>query len=233
MIHRLRSTPSTQDVLHQLASSGAAAGTAVLAVEQTGGRGSRGREWKSPEGGLWLSVLLRPSAEPALEVLSLRVALAAAGVIERVAPGVRVGVKWPNDLMVEGRKLGGILCEARWQGAALGWIAVGIGVNVLNSIPAPLGASAMALGTQVGQVTPDLLARPMVDAVAALGPLQGHLRPDEAAQFASRDWLRGRRIREPAPGTAEGVSPDGALRLRRDDGALQEIRSGTVLLASG
>ncbi len=233
-VHRVESTPSTQDLLHELAASGAPAGTAVVARAQTLGRGSRGRSWESPVGGLWLSVLLRPLVEPALEVLSVRVALAVAGAIESAtAARVTIGLKWPNDLMLAGRKLGGILCEARWQGGALGWVAVGVGVNVRNTIPASLADSAIALASVLDDVEPERLIEPVVTAVAAIGGRQGHLGAEEAADFAVRDWLRGRRLREPGAGTAEGVSPDGALILRRDDGSVQEVRSGSILLAHG
>jgi BirA family biotin operon repressor/biotin-[acetyl-CoA-carboxylase] ligase len=172
--------------------------------------------------------------EPALEVLSVRAALAAAGAIENATGGgVRIELKWPNDLMLGGRKLGGLLCEARWQGGALAWVAVGIGVNVRNPIPASLADSAIALGSVLKGVEPEPLAEPVAAAVAAIGAREGHLGAVEAADFAARDWLRGRRLCEPGTGTAEGVSPDGALRLRRDDGSVQEVRSGSILLAHG
>jgi BirA family transcriptional regulator, biotin operon repressor / biotin---[acetyl-CoA-carboxylase] ligase len=229
-IHRLESTPSTQDVLHELAAGDAPAGTAVLAREQTLGRGSRGRNWESPLGGLWLSVLLRPSVAPALEVLSIRAALAVSAIIEVVVPVVALQLKWPNDLMLNGRKLGGILCEARWHGSVLGWVAIGLGVNVANAIPACLADVAVALSSFAPGALPELLAVPLATALAGLGDLNGHLCAEELASFRTRDWLRGKRLREPLPGTAEGVAPNGALLLRHDDGAVHEIRGGTVLL---
>lgn len=93
LIHRFDALPSTQDALHDLAQSGAPAGTAVVASVQTLGRGSRGRGWESPAGGLWMSVLCRPEGELAMEVLSLRVALAVAGAVESTHPGVRLQLK--------------------------------------------------------------------------------------------------------------------------------------------
>ena len=105
---------------------------AVSESERTCGGGS-------PPGGLWLSVLCRPPDEAAAEVMSLRAALAVAPVLEQAVPGVRLSIKWPNDLLIDGRKTGGILCEARWQGTVLGWIAVGLGLNVSNPLPEDLG----------------------------------------------------------------------------------------------
>lgn len=229
VIHRLESTPSTQDVLHELAAAGAAPGTVVIAREQTLGRGSRGRAWTSPVGGLWMSVLLRPAAAPALEVLSLRAALAVSAAIEAVFPGLAVRLKWPNDLVLAGRKLGGILCEARWQGARLGWVAVGAGVNVANPVPAVSGPGAIALDTLVPGARPDALVEPIAAAIAALSDRQGYLSEAELGDYRARDWLAGKRLREPLAGTAGGVGRDGALLLRRDDGVIQEVRSGSVL----
>jgi BirA family biotin operon repressor/biotin-[acetyl-CoA-carboxylase] ligase len=232
-VHRVERTPSTQDVLHELAAAGAAAGTVVIAGEQTAGRGSRGRAWASPAGGLWMSVLLRPEVAPALEVLSLRVALAVSAAIEAVVPGIALQLKWPNDLVLAGRKLGGILCEARWQGNSLGWVAVGVGVNVANGIPEALGTSAIALAMLVPGAEPDPLTEPIAAAITVLGDRQGHLTEDELASFRARDWLAGKRLREPVTGTAGGVGRDGALLLRRDDGVIQEVRSGSVLTVDG
>jgi BirA family transcriptional regulator, biotin operon repressor / biotin---[acetyl-CoA-carboxylase] ligase len=232
-VHRLERTPSTQDVLHQLATAGAAAGTMVIAGEQTVGRGSRGRPWASPVGGLWMSVLLRPAVAPALEVLSLRVAIAVSTAIEAVVPGIALLLKWPNDLVLSDRKLGGILCEARWQGNRLGWVTVGVGVNVANEIPKALSSSAIALATLVPGADPEPLIEPIAAAITALGDCQGYLTEAELASFRGRDWLAGKRLREPVMGTAGGVARDGALLLRRDDGVLQEVRSGSVLMVEG
>ena len=137
------------DLLHGLAADGAEAGTVVVAGEQTGGRGSRGRGWRSPPGGLWLSALFRPRASAGVELFGLRIGLAVADAIEALGPGVPVDIKWPNDLMVGDRKLGGILCEARWQGEALAWVVAGVGINVANAIPAELAGIATALAERL------------------------------------------------------------------------------------
>ncbi len=230
-LHRVDSVTSTQDLLHQFAQAGAPAGTAVVAAEQTLGRGSRGRGWESPRGGLWLSVLLRPGAEPALEVLSIRTALAVANAVERQVPGVRLGLKWPNDLLLGGLKVGGILCEARWHGEAPGWVAVGIGLNVANAIPAGLGSRAGSLALAGQAVRPEELAEPVARVVAALGSASGHLGDDELAEVRTRDALLGRTIREPLAGVVEGIAADGALRVRRPDGTSARARTGTVVAA--
>lgn len=231
LLHRFETLPSTQDALHDLAQQGAPVGTAVVAGVQTLGRGSRGRGWESPLGGLWMSVLCRPEGELTMEVLSLRVALAVAEAVECAHPGTALQLKWPNDLMLGGRKLGGILCEARWHGANLGWVAVGVGLNVANPIPAAVATTAIALGTMETGAAPARLAEPIAEAVAGAARRQGLLEPAELAEFRARDWLAGRRIVAPGQGTAEGITAHGALLVRGPGGTLDGYRSGTVLLA--
>jgi biotin-[acetyl-CoA-carboxylase] ligase BirA-like protein len=192
---RLESVPSTQDLIHQLAGDGAPHGSAVVAAEQTAGRGSRGQRWQSPAGGLWLSVLCRPADELALEVLSLRAALLVAGAIERVAPGIRFGIKWPNDLQIGTLKAGGILCEARWQGAVPAWVAVGVGLNISNAVPEELHAQATALCAHGAGVGPEHLVQPVVRAVAEAGQRRGGLTGAELDDFRARDVLLGKAMR--------------------------------------
>jgi len=218
------------DVLHQLAADGAVAGTAVVAGEQLQGRGSRGRSWHSPPGGLWLSVLFRPVASEGLEVMSLRAGMAVAGAVGVVVPRP-LQLKWPNDLMLGDSKVGGVLCEARWQGDTLGWVAVGVGLNVRNRIPEELASVASALADEQPELTPDTLAPLVLSALRQLELGTGQLSSPELKQFASRDWLRGRIIREPVAGKVQGLSADGALRVVTPAGHDLALRSGSVELA--
>jgi BirA family biotin operon repressor/biotin-[acetyl-CoA-carboxylase] ligase len=232
VLYRYDALPSTQDALHELAQGGAPAGTTVVARAQTLGRGSRGRGWESPIGGLWMSVLCRPPGELAMEVLSLRIALAVAAVVEQCAPGISLQLKWPNDLMLADRKLGGILCEARWQGGALGWVAVGLGMNVANPIPEAVRATAIALAAVAGALTPDPLAEPLARAITEAGQRPGLLTPAELDGYRFRDWLLGKALLTPGRGIAEGLAEDGSLLIRGDDGAIAGFRSGSVTLAA-
>jgi BirA family biotin operon repressor/biotin-[acetyl-CoA-carboxylase] ligase len=222
---------STMDHIHQLAAEGAEAGTIVAAGEQLEGRGSRGRVWHSPPGGLWLSALFRPPTTGAVEVISLRVGLAVAAAIEPLVRG-RIRLKWPNDLMLEERKVGGILCEARWQGQALGWVAAGVGLNVRNQIPAEIDG----LATSLDQVRPDITVEevlgPVLAALREVDLRAEQLSPPELDQFARRDWLSGRKIREPMSGTVTGLREDGALLVRTARGSDIPLRSGSVELAA-
>jgi BirA family transcriptional regulator, biotin operon repressor / biotin---[acetyl-CoA-carboxylase] ligase len=229
-IVRLGDVGSTMDTLHALAERGATAGTAVVARAQTAGRGSRGRSWTSPPGGLWLSVLSRP-AVAGLELVSLRTGLAVVEALGKLGGGDRIRLKWPNDLMLDERKLGGILCEARWQGAALAWIVIGLGLNVENQPPPELASRAARLGEVLPGATVASLVSPVVAAVREVDAAAGPLTDAEHARFAARDWLCGRPILSPVAGTAFGVADDGALLVGQADGTTAAVRAGTIVLA--
>lgn len=230
-VYRHERIGSTLDLLHQLAEEGAPSGTAVVAREQTAGRGSRGKTWHSPRGGLWLAWLCRPATPLAAEVLSLRVGLAVARVLEQMGSLPAVGVKWPNDVLVGGRKVAGILCEARWQAGELGWIAVGVGLNVSNPVPPDVAATATRLGDYCGDVTPDSVLAVLLGELAGVEGMGATLTADELAAFDTRDWIRGRLLAEPLAGIARGIAPDGGLRVEQRDGTIDSIRSGHVVLA--
>lgn len=211
----LETTGSTLDVAHDLGAKGARGGTLVLADEQTAGRGRLGRRWISPRGaGVWLTMLLRPRAAPLGGVLAVRAGLAAVLALESVDRRLAPRLKWPNDVIVQGRKAGGILCEARWSGEVLGWVAVGVGINVRGPIPDGAG-----LPIALDEVVPGLTRLAVLDALVprlkALETLGSTLEPDERARFAQLAW--------PLPGPGEqieGLTPDGALLVRRADGSL-------------
>jgi biotin-(acetyl-CoA carboxylase) ligase len=133
--------------------------------------------------------------------------------------------------MMSDRKLGGILCEARWQGDAPGWIVAGIGLNVANPIPGPVRDTAIALAERMPGVTADALLPALLDRLRRPLRSDDRLQPDEAARLRARDWLLGRTLAAPVAGGAEGVAPDGAL-LVRIGGALTPVRGGPVELAA-
>jgi BirA family transcriptional regulator, biotin operon repressor / biotin---[acetyl-CoA-carboxylase] ligase len=230
-IHHYERVGSTMDVIHQLAEDGAPAGTVVVAGEQLEGRGSRGRSWHSPPGGLWLSALFRPPAVSAVEVISLRVGLAVADALQPLI-SAPIQVKWPNDLMLGERKLGGILCEARWQGETLGWVAVGVGVNVRNPIPVGLTRTAISLAQVRPEITAADIVVPIVAALRALDLRAARLSSLELDRFAERDWLSGREIGAPVRGKVSGLGDDGALLVQTADQSEIPLRSGSVELAA-
>ena len=228
---------STNDIARELAESGAPPGTTVLADHQTRGRGQHGRAWHAASGrGVLLSVLLRPRSGPDRSpgVLPIRVGLAAARAVQRVT-GLAPGLKWPNDLVADGRKLGGILCEGAMAGDEF-FVVAGIGLNVLQRDgefppgldPRPVSLAMLRPGQ--GEVARAALAGAIAREVGALGsdaarPLSGA----ELREFADRDILRGRSVSldGAALGRAAGLAPDGALLV---DGAAGRvaIRAGTI-----
>ena len=220
---------STFDAIHDLGAQGAPHGTVVLADEQTAGRGRDGRTWQSPVGGVWLGVLLRPSRAE-LGAVSLRIGLVVADVVDELARRPAAQLKWPNDVLCDDRKLAGILCEGRWQGDALQWLAVGVGINVANEIPSAVRATAVALAEIVPGVRRiDVLDR-LVPALPQVTTHSGVLTESESAAFAARDWLRGRLLRAPVYGRACGVRADGALLVEGQGGTIG-VREGHVELA--
>ena len=229
-IHRFAQVSSTLDVIHEFAGRGAPHGTVVVADEQLAGRGSRGRTWHSPLGGLWYSILFRGGE--ADEALSLQVGLAVADAIEGMVQEAKLAIKWPNDLMLGERKAGGVLCEARWQGSALAWIAVGLGLNVRNQLPDMVVPGAVALNSVLPPLHPGSLVVPITRALRALPRDRTGLSAADLQRFDDRDWLRGRAVVEPVKGVADGVERDGRLRVKRPDGELVQLRSGTVVLSS-
>ena len=201
----LESTPSTLDVAHERAGAGAAAGTLVLADRQTAGRGRAGRRWTSePGAGIWLTLVERPHDASALGPLPLRLGMQAARALEPFAES-RVRLKWPNDLQVHGRKLAGILVEARWRDGTLDWLAVGMGVNVRAPRGVPGAAGLVRARRRLDALVP--LVPALREAVGRAGPLSS----DELAEYATRDVAAGRRCVEPLEGTVRGIAPGGEL----------------------
>ena len=224
-LHAYGSVPSTLDVAHALAAGGAAAGTLVLAEEQTAGRGRSGAAWRSaPGAGIWLTLIGRPATADALDVLALRVGIRTARVLDRfTADPVRL--KWPNDLWLPSGKLGGILAEARWRGERPDWVALGLGLNLV----APVGMKAAAL---VADVAPaDVLAE-LVPALRAAMTATGPLSAGELTEFAARDLAAGRRCSAPLSGVVRGITAKGELEVETAEGS-RVARSGSLVLEGG
>lgn len=215
-------TASTQDVAHQLAEVGTPAGTLVIADEQTAGRGRGANAWQSASGaGIWLTLIERPHDSAVAGVLSLRLALAIAPVLERWT-SAPVRIKWPNDLLVGERKLAGLLTEARWRGVRLDWVAIGVGIN--TAVPPDLEAAALE-----GVSDRVIVLGELIPAIRAAASRTGLLSPAELEAYEERDAARGRRCAGPLAGVVRGVTPDGALIIQTSDGE-QAVRSGSLLL---
>jgi len=214
----LRTIGSTNARARELAEAGAPHGTAVTAGEQTAGRGRQGRGWSTPPGSALAVSLVIRDPDP---LLSLRAGLAVADLA-----GAAARVKWPNDVLVDGRKVAGILAEGRPQE---GWAVLGIGVNAaldLAVLPADVRERAGTLG-----LAPAELPRALQE---LLGALERRLaQPPEAtlAALRERDALAGRPVRwDGGSGTGAGIADDGALLVRDAGGALHALAAGEVHL---
>jgi BirA family biotin operon repressor/biotin-[acetyl-CoA-carboxylase] ligase len=225
-VHLYASVGSTMDVAHALGRRGAPAGTLILADEQTAGRGRQGRSWLSAPGrGIWLTVLERPNDASGLDVLSLRIGLAAARALDPFA-AAPLQVKWPNDLFVAGAKVAGVLVEARWSGRRPDWVAIGLGVNVR-----PPGDVPGAVGLRDGTSRTSVLAS-LVPAVRETATRRGPLDARELREYAARDYARGRRCVTPARGLVVGVTAGGELAVQTTD-RIEHYRAGSLVLEEG
>lgn len=231
-VHALDEVDSTQTYLARLAADGAPEGTVVIARHQTAGRGRRGRSWwDAPGQSLLLSVLLRPG-RPAADApqLSLVAGLAVSEALERAA-GVGAQLRWPNDVLVGGRKIAGILPEAasRADGTLL-HVILGIGINVRQAaFPQSVGQPATSLRLATGRDHDPALLREMLlerldDRYREwLAGGFGPLRPLWRSRWAIAD--RAFTMPDGRAGVAEDVDQDGALLARAPDGRLVRVLS--------
>ena len=236
-VEHFAALPSTSDLVRTRARAGAAEGLVVVAERQTAGRGRHGRSWTSPEGNLYLTLLLRPgSAAKDAGALALVAGLALAeACIDLGASRHLLRLKWPNDLVLGSAKVGGVLLEAETDHLQrVGWVSVGIGVNVAQA-PAVPGRESAALVEVVPDATPAALLERLL----------------ERLSYHYQDWRRSglKSIRDAwcdhqlAPGTPivvrpgnqsiagtyVGIDVEGALLL--EAAQLQRITTGEVLFA--
>ena len=217
-----RVTDSTNEQAKRLAAAGAPHGTLVTADEQTAGRGRQGRQWVAPPGrALLMSVVL------AVDERTPLVPLATAVAVCHAFPQAD-GIKWPNDIWVDGRKVAGILIEGRPQD---GWAVLGIGLNVAterDEFPADLRETATSL-----RATGSDLATPREALDVLLPVLDAWLEaPADAVlnEWRERDALHGRRVTwSGGEGVAAGIDGDGSLLVETDDG-VQSLHAGEVHL---
>lgn len=237
-IHRYELLSSTNDFAARMAEDGAPEGTVVIADQQVAGRGRHGRHWSSPEGeGLYLSVILRPDLPfDQLWQIGFVAAAAAAQAIREVS-GLTPQIKWPNDVLLNGRKVCGILVEARTEGA-LRPVIVGIGINVNSDrLPPEIADKATSIMRETGnpasvrEVETALLEQ--LDALYSRYMADGF---DPIFQiWQAFDCTPGRRVSvitsdAVIDGTAVEVDSNGDLIVRRDDGTTARVTAGEVIL---
>jgi BirA family biotin operon repressor/biotin-[acetyl-CoA-carboxylase] ligase len=225
MVHYYPQVGSTNDVARELAADGAPEGTVVIADEQTRGRGRLARHWVAPPNtSLLMSVIFRPALPPdQAHRLLIACGLALAEACEAVA-GVRVDVKWPNDLLIDGKKVAGILAESAVEGERLDWLVVGAGLNVHQVFTPtdPLSGRATSLHMETGKEHD----RAMLLAQILVRLNDWHTRVDQnvlLAAWRARCPMLGQPIQVETPdgildGLAEDIDTTGALWLRDAEG---------------
>jgi BirA family biotin operon repressor/biotin-[acetyl-CoA-carboxylase] ligase len=228
---------STNAEARLLAEAGEPEGALVVTDYQSAGRGRMGRAWHSPRGSsLLFTLLLRPPIEPSLALIP--VMAASLGVMEgiRRACALPARLKWPNDILIDGKKAGGILCELGLEEQVLKYVIVGIGLNVnfdprgVEGIP----PDATSIQSSLGRPQPRaVLLRAILDA------MEPRYREILRGGSLREEWSRaldtlGRRVRVILPegeliGAAESIEDSGALVLRLDDGSMRTVLAGDVV----
>jgi len=227
---RYESLPSTNTELARLASEGAAEGVAVLADEQTAGRGRLQRAWSSPKGaGLYFSILLRPRIPVDRWPLITFMAALAVGDALQEAAGLRTDIKWPNDLLSGERKICGILSEAIETPAGRA-VIVGIGINLTPSAFPEATSVAEATGIKPDR---EAILAALLSALTRWYSLLSEREKIVAAWSSRSSYATGKSVQvnngdELWRGTTCGVEPDGALRLRTMSGEIKILRAGDV-----
>ncbi len=232
---------STNTVAIELGERNVRQGTVIVADRQTAGRGRFNREWLSPAGNIYLSVLLRPAFSVSeIPVLTITAAVACARAVKEIT-GLRVEIKWPNDLMVSGKKLGGILTEAKSRGKTVHFVVVGIGIN-LNSdsadFPPEVCSAVTSLRAETGKETrKDGLIQSILE---EMGHWYGMLTVGKKGCVLEESkrisCTLGKRVvittgEGVFEGVAETLDEEGRLILRLPSGILKVISSGDVMTA--
>lgn len=231
----LQETGSTNTEVKQMALAGAPHGSLCVSEKQLAGKGRLGRAWISPAGkGLWLSVLLRPKLSPErAPLITLCAAMAMARAVEETS-GIAAQIKWPNDLVYEGRKLCGILLEISADPDSIEYVVVGTGLNVLEgAYPPELAERAAAIAEFT---RPPLRRTILTHYLAALEDALARLEQSGMAgiaeEYAARSCTLGSRVNVVGAvnltGTAEALDEGGALLVRTEDGVLHRVLSGDV-----
>jgi len=238
-LHVLETVGSTQDVARELAESGAAEGTLVIAEQQTAGRGRQGRRFYSPAGrGVWMTVILRP--QQPLQYTSQLTLLAAVAICRalRSVSGLDIGIKWPNDLLIGGRKVCGILVESAAEDGYVRYALAGFGIDV-NMAPEDLPEEVRPLATSLRMERGEPIDRTTVVA-AIMGELESlyHLYNRdgfapiavlwEASAFAIGQEVTVKTSQNTLAGIARGLGHNGELLLEQTDGTIIPVYSGEV-----
>jgi BirA family biotin operon repressor/biotin-[acetyl-CoA-carboxylase] ligase len=237
-IYHFFKTDSTNRVALELGHAGEPEGAVVVAEEQTAGRGRAGRAWVSDRAtGLYVTLLLRPRLAPVqAPLLTMMAGLSARAAVQAVT-GLTVDLKWPNDLLIGGKKAGGILTEMHAEPGQIRFVIVGIGLNVnQDKFGGELGETATSLRIASGKVQSrmELLVRLLREFESDYNRLLREGVASVVERFeAVSTYAKGKRVRvtngtESYAGTTAGLGPEGLLQVQRDDGKIMTVIAGDV-----
>ncbi len=229
---------STSNEVKRQAENGAVEGTLVIAEEQTAGRGRRGKAWASPPGtGIWMSFLLKPQMEPGqAAMITIVAALACMSAIEQET-GVSAQIKWPNDIVINGRKTTGILTEMSTELTYINYVVVGIGINAnTDSFPEDISATATSLKQEIGsKVERSRIVAAFghyfeqyYEEFAAAGNLSGlkEMYEKHLVNIGRKVTIIEKDIK--ITRTALGIDDEGELLVQDDQGNITTVRAGEV-----
>ena len=240
-VHYFPEIGSTNNYARERAEAGAGEGEVVVAESQSQGRGRLGRRWESPPfANLYVSILLRPKISPAHAAqITLMAAVALAEVVEGFVPE-KPAIKWPNDILIGGKKLAGILTEAACSAERVEYVILGIGVNLnyaCSAMPEEIRGRATSVLEAGGRPVQreSFLQRLIQGVERCYGELEQAGFDALAARWESYFAWRGRRVRvelldQVTTGTARGIDRDGALVIVDDGGIAHRILAGDVIL---
>ena len=231
---------STNTVAEFLAETGIGEGTVVISETQTKGKGRYGRKWESPKGGIWLSIILKPDISPSkASFITLATGVAVAKTLKSM--GADVGIKWPNDILINNKKVSGILTEASTSFNKVDYVIVGIGIDNnfnIDILPKELQNKSTTLKNELKtNITNTELILKFLNEFEKVYELFKEEKFDDILYY----WRKmsatiGRQVEikqsheKTLKGYAVGINKEGALILEEDDGKLRKILSGDCLI---
>jgi BirA family transcriptional regulator, biotin operon repressor / biotin---[acetyl-CoA-carboxylase] ligase len=237
-IYHFFKTDSTNRIALELGHAGEPEGAVVVAEEQTAGRGRAGRAWHSEHAaGIYATLLLRPRLAPVQAPLLTMMAGLSAHAAIQAQTGLTADLKWPNDLLINGKKVGGILTEMHAEPGQIRFVILGIGLNVnQEKFAGELGAIATSLRLETGKTQSrlELLVRLLREFENDYNQFLREGAASITKKFAAiSSYAQGRRVRvtngtESFAGTTAGLGPEGLLQVKRDDGAVVTVIAGDV-----
>lgn len=234
-IYYVKRCSTTQEIALSLAKAGAPDGTVVLAEEMEKGRGRLGREWLAPSGGLWLSIITRPTNIENLQVMTLATGVSVAKAINSFLR-LKAELKWPNDVLFDGKKVAGILTEGEIEADYIRFVVVGIGINVNNNLPAELSSQALTLKQLAGRVVPriPLLVSILAEFERAYKMLLKGSSSAVIEEWKSLSATLGKVVKvvygnEETVGKAVDIADDGALIIETEKGTRKRVYAGDVI----